>query len=61
MVWVGPIARATFERCGVVLGGTGEIIRASVESSRQMLQVQNVPVLDALAALNRRSLHGGNG
>jgi hypothetical protein len=42
MVWVVPIARATFDRCGVVLGGSATLPEAPGRGAYRALGLRGV-------------------
>jgi hypothetical protein len=58
MVWVVPIARATFDRCGVVLGGSATLPEAPGRGAYRALGLRGVLMVRGVV-LSGRWFRGG--
>jgi hypothetical protein len=58
MVWVVPIARATFDRCGVVLGGSATLPEAPGRGAYRALGLRGVLMVRGVV-LSGRWFTGG--
>lgn len=58
MVWVVPIARATFDRCGVVLGGSATLPEAPGRGAYRALGLRGVLMVRRVV-LSGRWFRGG--
>jgi hypothetical protein len=59
MVWVVPIARATFDRCGVVLGGSATLPEAPGRGAYRALGLRGVLMVRGVVL--RAVVHGRPG
>ena len=58
MVWVVPIARATFDRCGVVLGGSATLAEAPGRGAYRALGLRGVLMVRGVVLCGRWSRGG---